>query len=112
MHNGPWLTRLARRLILDVRQGRDPDGFEVLDELGTHDPKLLVDLLLEVARHVDDAVVARIVTDRTPIDVPLPELVRREAHRRHYRGDAGDWVSWGERAYQCARQRTRRRQRA
>lgn len=112
MHNGPFLARLARRTILDVRQEANlREHLAVLVDLGALDPGLLVDLAIEIARHVPDEAIAAIVTDGESATLPVATLIHREAHRRHDRGDRGGWITWGERAYHCARQR-RRRQRS
>lgn len=107
---GAWLTLLARQLVVDVRQddGRHHRDHQALTHLAGHAPGIVVDLLVEVARHVDDAVVARIVADG-PSHATLPDLLAREAHRLHQRGEDAPWVAWGERAYQVLRSRRRRR---
>ncbi|NUT46795.1 MAG: hypothetical protein HOV94_05660 [Saccharothrix sp.] len=108
MHASPFHHRLARRLILDVRQDSADLGerLAVLADLAVDAPRLLVDVLVELARHVGDDVVARIVA--APPGGTVAELVDREAHRLHDRGRRDRWVCAGERRYQCARSRRRR----
>ncbi|MFC6089442.1 hypothetical protein [Saccharothrix lopnurensis] len=109
MHTGPFLHRLAARVVLDVRQA--PVDLEerlaVLVDLAAADPRLAVDLLAEVAALVDDTVVARLVT--TPPAGSAAELVDREARRRHAAGDHAAWVRTGATRYWCAASRRRQR---
>ncbi|ANZ35549.1 hypothetical protein BBK82_05095 [Lentzea guizhouensis] len=115
MHDGHWLTTVARRVIVDVRHTRAAGLHErlaVLDELGTHSPRRLTDLLITVARHVPDDVIARIVTDAEDM-ASVDELIYREAHARYAADDRDDWVRWGESGYhRLAHLRRRERRRA
>lgn len=113
MHNspastsrGPWIARLARKVVLDVRRD-DGRHLATLQALAADAPELVVDLLIEVARQVDNDVVYRITADDCPEDT-LEHVVAREAHARWGRGDQATWVLWGERAYQRLRNRRRR----
>lgn len=108
MTASPIHHRLARSLILDVRQ--DPadldERLSVLASVAVDEPRLIYDVLLEVARLVGDDVVARLAAD-PPRDT-VTTLLDREAHRRHRLGHRDRWVRAGERRYECARSRRRR----
>lgn len=107
MYRTPFPARLARRLVLDVREDAAAPAFTVLADLAARDPELVAELAVELARLVDDEVAARIVLDVARGDVP--HTVAREAHRLHWHGLRSPWVVWGERLYFALRQRQRRK---
>lgn len=111
MITGPWLARRARKLIADVRQ---PDGRQqqvtLLTDLARHDPRTVAELAVELAGHVTDDVLGRIIGKQEPTAEELLGIVAREAHRLHWHGDRTHWVLWGERTYQRLKKTRHRRQ--
>lgn len=113
-----WLARRARHLVADIRDGGRHRQIAELAGLAQHDPRAVAALAVELGSLVVELEdcrtsgdsLTRLLGEQQPADEDaLFALITREAHRRHWHGQRTNWVLWGERAYNRARARARRR---